>query len=274
VNHEFNEQGQGIKPYTYTRRHFLRLGAGAALVLVPGSRKGIVFAGGDPEKPIVSIAKVRDGDIPDAIEEAIDLLGGIQQVTAGRKRILLKPNPVAEGPSYTTKPEVIGTLARLMLNAGKEVLIGEGSAAATGFNVRGSSWYATRCPDLLEGLQQYVFDQLGYTGLAKSLGVPLADLHVGDLVTVPVPNGLFWKEICLPRVLTEIGLLCSVPMMKTHTLATVTLGLRNLIGCYAGCCYGTLRYWVHDVCVGRTLPRRGLRASRYGAGEQTRIDRH
>lgn len=99
-----------------------------------------------------------------------------------------------------------------------------------------------------------MFDRLGYTALARTLGVPLVNLNVGDLVTVPVPQGLFWKEISLPRILTEIDLLCSVPMMKTHAMATVTLGLKNLIGCYPGCCYGAVRYWVHDICVGRSSP--------------------
>jgi uncharacterized protein (DUF362 family) len=34
--------------------------------------------------------------------------------------------------------------------------------------------------------------------------------------------------------------------MKTHQLATVTLGMKNLIGLYAGSAYGTVRGWVHD----------------------------
>lgn len=238
-----------------TRRQFLRVGTGAALLLVPANRKGTLFAGnGEPETPVVSIAKVRDGDIPAAVEEAIELLGGIAQVTAGKQRILLKPNLVAEGATYTTKPAVVGTLARLMLDAGKEVCIGEGSAYATGINLVGENGYITRCPDLLERLQQLIFDRLGYTALAKSLGVPLLNLHLGDLVTVPVPHGLFWKELVLPRILTEVDLLCSVPMMKTHQLATVTLGLKNLIGCYPGACYGTFRYWVHSQCAARSSP--------------------
>ena len=238
-----------------TRRHFLRLGAGAALVILPVNRKGTVFAGaGEPETHVVSIAKVRNGDIPAAVEEAIALLGGIAQVTAGKQRILLKPNLVAEGAAYTTKPAVIRTLTRLMLDAGKEVCIGEGSAFATGFNLVGDSGYITRCPDLLERLQRLVFDRLGYTAMTKSLGVPLLNLHVGDLVTVPVPHGLFWKEIVLHRILTEVDLLCSVPMMKTHQLATVTLGLKNLIGCYPGACYGTAESYLRPENKKITLP--------------------
>ena len=35
-------------------------------------------------------------------------------------------------------------------------------------------------------------------------------------------------------------------MMKTHTLATVTLGMKNLIGLYPGTVYQTVRAGVHD----------------------------
>jgi uncharacterized protein (DUF362 family) len=40
-------------------------------------------------------------------------------------------------------------------------------------------------------------------------------------------------------------MLCSVPMMKTHGLATVTLGMKNRIGLYPGQVYGTVRSAVH-----------------------------
>lgn len=100
--------------HAFTRRYFLRLGAGAALLLLPADGIGALFAGsGEPATAVVSIAKVRNGDIPAAVAEAMDLLGGIQQVTAGKQRILLKPNLVGEGAAYTTKPAVISTLARL-----------------------------------------------------------------------------------------------------------------------------------------------------------------
>ena len=48
------------------------------------------------------------------------------------------------------------------------------------------------------------------------------------------------------RSLTEIDMLCSVPMMKTHMLGGVTLGMKNLIGLYPGEVYGSVRSLVHD----------------------------
>jgi len=199
---------------------------------------------------VVSIARIRNGRIDLAVEEAIALLGGMSEVTRDRQRIMLKPNLVSESPNATTNPEVVKSLARLMQGAGKEVLIGEGSAGATGFNITGGVAYRTKKPDLLDGMQQYVFDSLGYTQLGRDLGIPLINLHTGDMVPVAVPDGFVFQTISLHRSLTEIDLLCSVPMMKTHILGGVTLGMKNLIGTYPGQVYGSVRSLIHDQAAG------------------------
>ncbi len=75
----------------------------------------------------------------------------------------------------------------------------------------------------LDALQQSVFDALEYTELAIDLKIPLINLHTGEMITVKTPDGFVFKEISLHRTLADTDLLCSVPMMKTHGLATVTL---------------------------------------------------
>ena len=195
---------------------------------------------------VVSIAKIRNGRTDLAVAEAIALLGGIDAVTAGKQKIMLKPNLVSESPLSTTNPEVVRTLAQLMKDAGKEVSIGEGSASVTGYNVINGVYYRTKNPEKLNGMQQFVFDKLGYTSLAQSLGIPLVNLHTGEMATVPVPNGFVFDSVSIHRSLTDIDMLCSVPMMKTHTLGGVTLGMKNLIGTYPGSVYGALRSLIHD----------------------------
>jgi len=231
-----------------SRRDFLKTSVGAAIGAATGPLAACTRPpGGDVLKnSVVSIARVTNGKIGRAVEEAIDLLGGIETVARGKGRIMLKPNLVAESPTFTTKPEVIRTLARLMMDSGREVLVGEGSAAGGGFNVRGEEIYRTRKRDILDGLQAHVFDQLGYTELARSLRIPLVNLHSGEMVEVPTPGGHVFEELTLHQSLTDIDLLCSVPMMKTHVLATVTLAMKNLIGLYPGTRYYSVRSWLHD----------------------------
>ena len=167
-----------------SRREFLRKGilAAGALSAFPSldSFAGIL----QPGEPIVSVVKIQDDNIAYAVEKAIDLLGGMKQITKRKKKIMLKPNLVFDNPNCTTKPLVIKTLAQLMLKEGKEVLIGEGSAAASGINSDDKGIYFTRNKDKLEKLQQLVFDKLGYSDLAKELGIPLINLHTGEMAEV------------------------------------------------------------------------------------------
>ncbi len=253
----------GIK---LTRKQFLVGGLGltaGSLLSSPFSLLCCSSPADDPDSPpyldefddtlsektaVVSIARIDDGRIDRAVEQAIDLLGGIETVTAGKDRIMLKPNVVSEDRRSITKTPVIETLGRMMKGAGKEVCIGEGSASAWLYNADDHG-NVCRLSDeqRLNDMQQYVFRQTGYAGLSEALGIPLVNLHTGPMVTVPVPDGFVYRELELHQELTEIDLLCSVPMMKTHTLATVTLGIKNLFGVIPGTVYGTVRAHVHDV---------------------------
>lgn len=197
-------------------------------------------------KDVVSIVKVEGGNISKSVEEAIDLLGGISNVTRGQEKILLKPNLVAPEVRCTTKRDVVKTLAVLMKKAGKEVMIGEGSAAAESFNVIGGETFRTRKKEILDRMQEHVFNTLGYNELAQSLNIPLINLHSGDLVEVPLSNGYAAGSVKIHRLLTRADLVCSIPMMKTHTLATVTLSMKNLLGLYPGTEYYSVRSWLHD----------------------------
>jgi len=231
----------------FTRREFIKTSSTAAL--------GLAFRGSFPlDKPVVSIVKIKNDRIDYAVEKAIDLLGGINKITKGKNRIMLKPNLVAESPTFTTKPTVIKALANLMKRAGKEVIIGEGSAGASGFNFKDGIDYRTKKEEILNPMQKYVFDQLGYSELAKSLNIPLINLHSRDMVDKEVPNHLLFDKITVHKSLAEIDMLCSVPMMKTHVLATVTLGMKNLIGLYPGTVYYSVRSWLHDRAAEKKSP--------------------
>lgn len=235
-----------MKGKEFSRREFLRTSIGVTVGAMAGfsSLKPLFCA----EKPVVSVVKIENDKIGFAVEKSIDLLGGIESITKGKERIMLKPNLVMPDPRNVTKPDVIKALVQLMKGAGKDVSIGEGSAAA-GPNFRPEIFgnvCRTKDIETLNNIQQIVFDRLGYSDLAKSLKTPLVNLHTGEMSKVKIPNGFVYKEISLHHSLTETDLLCSVPMMKTHGLASVTLGMKNLIGVYPGQVYGTVRSAVHS----------------------------
>jgi len=206
------------------------------------------------QTPAVSIAKVPTekefkSGVAYAVREAIDLLGGMEEIARGTEQILIKPNLVSSNPTDTTKIEVVEALIRIMKESGKNVLIGEGSAATK----RNMKWSAaglvcrTKDRDVLNGIQDDVYSSLGYHELSRRLGVPLLNLHVGDMVKQLIPDNFAFKEIYVSRSLYEADLVCTVPMLKTHGLAGVTLGMKNFIGTYPGEIYGTIRSRVHQI---------------------------
>ncbi len=205
------------------------------------------------QKPIVSISQINGKrsyakGVEYSVTEAIDLIGGINNVTAGKERILLKPNLVNPSVTDTTKPQVIEELARLMKNAGKEVYIGEASAASiqNSGNVQ-SGICRTKNYRILQAIQNDIYNRLGYTYLSNRINVPLVNLHLGNMVKMNISDNFVFKEIYFHEDLYKADLVCSVPMMKTHGLAGVTLALKNVgIGGFPGLIYGTVRSQVHS----------------------------
>ena len=184
-----------------------------------------------------------------ATAKAIELIGGINEVAKGRNRILLKPNLVNTNPSDTTNPIVVEALAKLMKNAGKEVCIGEAGAASIRNIDTSLQGYVCRTKnvDILKAIQDDIFKSTGYDDLSKRFGIPLENLHVGNIVKMKVSDNFVFKEIYVHKTMSDVDLVCSVPMMKTHGLATVTLALKNIgLGGYPGMMYGTVRSLVHQ----------------------------
>lgn len=236
-----------MKKQQMNRRDFVRTTFAGTVALAAG-----MYPFSNPAT--VSIVRIQDGNINKAVEEALDLIGGVKSILKNKNQVMLKPNLVAPDPRYTTKPHIIKAIARALIHEGVKVSIGEGSAAAYEFNVKNNIQYRTKKPEILNPMQQHVFDKLGYTELAKELDIPLINLHSGELVEIDVPNGLIYDKITVHRSVAESDMLISVPMMKTHVLATVTLGMKNLIGVYPGSVYYSPRAWLHDRAAERGSP--------------------
>jgi len=205
------------------------------------------------QNPIVSIVKINEKwseakGIEYAVTKAIDLIGGMNTITKGKERILFKPNLASPNSSDTTKPQVIEALANLMKKEGKKVYIGEASAASIrniDFSIQGYVC-STNSYQTLQAIQNDVFSALGYIDLSNKIDVPLVNLHVGQMAKMDIPDNFVFKELYVHEALYNADLVCSVPMMKTHGLANVTLALKNIgIGGFPGLFYGTVRSEVH-----------------------------
>ncbi len=151
--------------------------------------------------------------LEESLSRLLDAAGLVERIPTG-KRILIKPNLVeALAPPITTPVRLIQLLVDFLQERlpKTKILIGEGT---------GSLVYDTDHP----------FRMLGYGELAKTRNVTLLDLNHEPLTRKENPDCRKWPVMHLPSILDEVFLL-SVPVLKAHTLAKVTLTMKNMMGC-------------------------------------------
>ena len=130
-----------------------------------------------------------------------------------KQKILLKPNLVSSDPPPITTP--VQLIEAIIIGIRKispeiELVIGEGT---------GIKEYDT----------DYPFQKLGYTAMAAKLGVDLIDLNYSSLVNFKKPDCSRWPEMHIPEIVMDSFIL-SVPVLKAHSLAEVTLTMKNMVG--------------------------------------------
>lgn len=124
------------------------------------------------------------------------------------KKIVIKPNLIINRPyPVTTPPETVGALIEYF-REGNEVLIAEGS----GF-----------------GDTHVAYRDRGYVKLARRYGIRLVDLNRDEFNEVESPKALALKRFKLAKTLREAYLI-SAAVLKRHSLASVTLSLKNMLG--------------------------------------------
>lgn len=146
------------------------------------------------------------------------------------KRVLLKPNLVEYSPKATinTHPLVIAAAVDSLYRLGAaEVVVADGPG-----HVRDSELLLDE-----SGLRRH---------LAEVGGARFVDLNF-DSVEKIVPRGAFttFPELWLPRSILAADVIISMPKIKTHHWAGVTLSLKNLFGCVPGNVYGWPKNILH-----------------------------
>jgi len=155
----------------------------------------------------------------DPIESTVKALEAIMAdlsaVLSSERPILVKPNYItADHPStgITTDGRVIEGVIKFLKEHGKDnVVIGEGSGWANTFTA---------------------FRVAGVDKVAERWNVKLVDLNNDVFVEVYPPNPLALKKVKVAKTALE-SIIISVPKLKPHRLATVTLGIKNMMGALA-----------------------------------------
>ena len=155
-----------------------------------------------------------DKEIDASVRRAVDLIGGLKDIVRSGATVIVKPNLVvakSPGSGATTDPRVCKTIADMVREQGARPIIAE------------SSFVGLDTEDAIE--------VAGYGKLRKD-GYEVVNLKQKGIekVTIPVPQGTALKEVSLPRLVVEADAIISVPKMKTHDQAGVTLAVKNMKG--------------------------------------------
>jgi uncharacterized protein (DUF362 family) len=153
------------------------------------------------------------------------------------KRVLLKPNLVdydAKRPIYTHPVLVHAAVEAFKAAGAAEVKISEGPAHR---------------PMTLD-----LADEAGYFATIPQFERIFVDANIDDVTRVPFvsPHSEF-RDMYLPNTALGCDLLVSMPKMKTHRWAGVTLASKNLFGLVPGAVYGWPKNILHWNGLHRTV---------------------
>ncbi|MCW4026407.1 MAG: DUF362 domain-containing protein, partial [Candidatus Bathyarchaeota archaeon] len=158
-----------------------------------------------------TVAVIEGNDPVDMVAEALGLIEAEKAFTS-EERILIKPNYIdASHPSTgnTTDARVIeGTVKFLKQKGFSNITVGEGSGLS----------------DTMRA-----FRAAGVDEVASCLGVELIDLNEDEYSVVDVPDHLALEKVRISKIALESAIV-SVPKLKLHRMAGVTLSLKNLMG--------------------------------------------
>jgi uncharacterized protein (DUF362 family) len=172
-------------------------------------------------------------DLAAVIQESLGVFG----LPLKGKTVLLKPNLVGLDPFgvMNTHPAVIAAARECFLRLGAaQVLIGDGPAMDRDTEAIAES----------VRLREYV-------GRLKGTFV---DLNVDDVSRVALKtHASRLSELLLPKTVLGVDFLVSMPKLKTHHWAGVTLSLKNMFGVVPGGCYGWPKNVLHWAGIDRAI---------------------
>jgi uncharacterized protein (DUF362 family) len=139
--------------------------------------------------------------------EIMEMMGLAQSDWAGKK-VLIKPNLTIKAPvdsGIITNPDFCeGIINYLKKNSAKKISIGEGTSEAVNDDM------------------EDVYNATGFSELAMKSGIELINFNKDEMI----------EGVNLPKSILDFDILINVPVLKTHHIALVTLGIKNLIGLY------------------------------------------
>jgi len=213
------------------RREFIKVSAVASLSsLVGGCRLSVRWDRDAYRKPATSRVAILEAKSYQApLEEIIRRGIHLFKLDLKGKRIVLKPNLVEFDPNgvINTHPAVIEAAIGSFRSLGaREVVVAEGPG-----HRRDS---------------EYLLTASGIYDVINEHRVRYVDLNTDDVRRTKLRSSFTnLRELYLPETLFNADLLVSMPKLKTHHWAGVTLSLKNMFGVVPGSVYGWPKNALH-----------------------------
>ncbi len=153
------------------------------------------------------VAIIKNEDAYEATFEAVEKLNVDLQ-----GKVLIKPNLTLDVSKYRracTNPEVVEALIDIIRRSGGTPYVGESSMVGC---------------DTLKACEKS-----GIKEVCEEKNVEFIDFNRCSPIKIKL-NGEFVKEVMVAEKLLEFDKIISVPVMKTHVLTGVTLGMKNMKG--------------------------------------------
>lgn len=170
----------------------------------------------------VSIVKIENDDVEQAIRKAIELIGGLEKYINAFSEVLLKPNMFAssekkeERDKIITDPRVLDALCKMLIELDKDVVIGDTCGRGTKRGTRS----VLETSGFLEVSAKY--DRVDARSLEKH-GPIISDI-----------NGKKLKKANISKDVIDSQAIINVPKMKTHKFTLYTGAIKNLFGTVCG----------------------------------------
>jgi uncharacterized protein (DUF362 family) len=154
--------------------------------------------------------------VADAISRVCDLRDLIKPGAT----VLLKPNVFAPRPApTTTDPRVVVAVGEMCREAGAgRVVVAEGRSISTARYRRS------------ENTTRACFAATGMDRAVAAAGFEIVYLEEDEFVEVDLPGARVLKKAHVARTILEADVFINLPVMKIHSLTTVTLAIKNLHG--------------------------------------------
>ncbi len=153
-----------------------------------------------------------------AIIKLLEPLGGIGAFVKPGHKVLLKPNMLSckdPGKAATTHPAVVEAVARLCVDAGAQVFIGDS-------------------PPSIFGRTEDFWNRTGFAKAADKSGAKLLCFENDDKQPLNFTSNGRRLTAYVTRHCFDVNLVINLPKMKTHNLTRITGAIKNLFGLLPG----------------------------------------